>query len=350
MKTTRHPYLAYGLAAVLAAGGSVVAPGMHAAAGADKPGAGITVRPVQMPDADSQFQIQVANIGLAELGYGIARTQLLQGGLYFTAIASGDGDFGAETWWPGYKYLFDAAGGEAKATLLGTIVPDGRQGYFIDKATAEKYGITDISQLADPKLAALFSEDGRGIADLSGCEAGWICEKVVDHQIQAYGLSKTVRQIKGDNAVLNANVLARHKAALPILYFANEPAWLNQVLQRGRDVVQLTVPFTSLPAGTFTGTPQTVAADGKNYGWLSINVRTEANNAFLAKNPAARRFLERVSIPPADVNAENLLIHNGEKSDADIRRHAEQWIAKNRALFDRWLADAQKAAVADLGK
>ncbi|MCQ4504704.1 proline/glycine betaine ABC transporter substrate-binding protein ProX, partial [Vibrio parahaemolyticus] len=66
------------------------------------------------------------------------------------------------------------------------------QGYLIDKNTAEKYGITNIGQLKDPKLAKLFYANGDGKADLTGCNPGWGCEIVVEHQLYAFKLRDTV--------------------------------------------------------------------------------------------------------------------------------------------------------------
>jgi glycine betaine/proline transport system substrate-binding protein len=40
------------------------------------------------------------------------------------------------------------------------------------------------------------------------------------------------------------------------------------------------------------------------------------------------------------VNAQNLRQHNGEDKPEDIRRHAEEWIAANKATFDSWIAEA----------
>lgn len=50
----------------------------------------------------------------------------------------------------------------------GTYVSGAAQGYLIDKKTADKYKITNIAQLKDPKFAALFDADGNGKADLAG--------------------------------------------------------------------------------------------------------------------------------------------------------------------------------------
>ena len=50
-------------------------------------------------------------------------------------------------------------------------------GYLIDKKTAEKYHITNIEQLKDPKIASLFDANGDGKADMTGCTPGWGCDR-----------------------------------------------------------------------------------------------------------------------------------------------------------------------------
>jgi glycine betaine/proline transport system substrate-binding protein len=37
-------------------------------------------------------------------------------------------------------------------------------------------------------------------------------------------------------------------------------------------------------------------------------------------------------------------MRDGEKKREDIRRHAEEWVAKNQAKFDSWIKEALKAA------
>jgi glycine betaine/proline transport system substrate-binding protein len=65
---------------------------------------------------------------------------------------------------------------------------------------------------------------------------------------------------------------------------------------------------------------------------------------FAEKNPVARKFLSEVSIPTAAESAQNLRMQNGEKSLADIKRHAAEWIKANQQAYDGWLSDARAAA------
>ena len=69
-----------------------------------------------------------------------------------------------------------------------------------------------------------------------------------------------------------------------------------------------------------------------------------ANDQFLEDNPAVRKLLEAVSIPLDDIFAQNALMFEGEDSEADLERHAEEWIATHRDQVDQWLEEARAAS------
>ena len=50
-----------------------------------------------------------------------------------------------------------------------------------------------------------------------------------------------------------------------------------------------------------------------------------------------------MTIPVEDVIAENYQVYNGEKSEQDIRKHAEAWVNGHAQQVDAWLAEAGKA-------
>ena len=84
--------------------------------------------------------------------------------------------------------------------------------------------------------------------------------------------------------------------------------------------------------------------DGRNVGFSVNSIHVFANNQFLAKNPAAKRFFELVKIPIEDIGLQNFKMREGEKRTRDIERHADEWIAANQAQFDGWIQEAIKAA------
>jgi glycine betaine/proline transport system substrate-binding protein len=258
------------------------------------------------------------------------------------AVGRGDADFYAVHWDPLHLKFYQKAGGGTTMLKIGELTPGALQGYLIDKKTADKYKITNIDQLRDPKLAKLFDADGDGKADLCGCNPGWGCERVIEHQLTAYKLRETVEHNQGTYFALIADTIARFKAGQPILYYTWTPLWVSGVLVPGENVEWLSVPFTSLPGERQE--VDTTMPDGRNTGFAVNLVRIIANKDFLDKNPAAAKFFELAKIPINDVSAENGLIRNGEKTEADIKRHAKEWIQKHRAEFDGWLAEARKAA------
>ena len=62
------------------------------------------------------------------------------------------------------------------------------------------------------------------------------------------------------------------------------------------------------------------------------------------KNPELKAFFAAFSLSLGDINEQNTKMKNGEKSQADIERHVDQWIAKNQKLWNDWLELARTAA------
>src|SRR5699024_5035672 len=85
-------------------------------------------------------------------------------------------------------------------------------------------------------------------------------------------------------------------------------------------------------------------ADPCNMGWPANDIRAVANSAFLDENPAVRALLEEAEIPIEDIFAQNALMNEGEDSEEDLQRHAEEWIGENQETFDAWLEAARAAA------
>jgi len=306
----------------------------------DLPGKGITVQPVKSPLAEESFQTELVNRALAKLGYDVKPTQEVDYSVAYASIARGDATFAANDWEPLQSEMYQAAGGDKSFFRAGPYITGAAQGYLIDKKTAEKYHITDISQLKDPRIARLFDDTGDGKASLTGCEAGWACGKVIDAQLKAYGLSNTVEQNQGSYSAMIANVISRYNAGKPVLYYTWTPYWVSFILKPGTDVVWLTVPFSAGPAGQ--PKEDTRLPNGKNYGF-NVNVENIiANKAWAEKNPAARKLFSVMKIPLQDISQQNLSMHKGENTGADVSAQVDAWIHAHQSLFNSWIAAAEQ--------
>jgi glycine betaine/proline transport system substrate-binding protein len=321
----------------LVGAGTLAFSGVLAAA---MPGDGITVQPGQDNIDGENFQTILVIKALEKLGYDVQDVQQAKYPALHIAISNGDVTFMADHWDPLHKAFYDKAGGAEKLARLGDYIPGCAQGYLIDKKTAEAHGITNIGQLTDPKLARLFDANDDGKADLAGCVPGWGCERVIEHQMDAFKLRDTVSHNQGEYSAIIADTIARYKEGNSILYYTWTPYWVSGVLVPGKDVVWLEVPRSAHPNGVDTALP-----NGKNYGFEINTQKVVANKQFVEANPAAAKLFEVMSVSVNDISAQNLKMQEkGEGGWKAAERHADAWIKANQATFDGWIAAASKAA------
>ena len=327
--------------ALISAGVLAFASTVHAA-DPELPGKGVKVQPLKSSIAEETFQTLLVMKALEKLGYDVQTIREVEYPTAHLAIANGDATFLADHWDPMHNDFYKNAGGDAKLWRESTYIPNNLQGYLIDKKTADAHQITNMSQLADPKIAKLFDTDGDGRANLTGCPPGWGCEALIENHLTAYKLRDHVQHQQGSYSALMADVIARYKNGEPVLYYTWTPYWVSSVLVPGKDVVWMQVPFSSLP-GEQAGLDTTLP-NGLNYGSVINTQRILANRKFINEHPAAAKLFSLMKLPITDVIAENNAMNNGEKSAADINRHAEGWIKAHRAEFDDWLKQARAAA------
>lgn len=289
-----------------------------------------------------QAEIYAQLIG--ELGYTVTdpAAHTLSPNSFYPALDSGQYDLWANGWFPTHDiYLTSetAAGLEYDRSIeaVGQQVESGAlQGYMIDKATADAMGITSMSQLADASVAAVFDQDGDGLADLIGCNEGWGCATIIDNHIAELGWGGNVEQVSGTYGALMQGVQDRVAAGDPVLFYAWTPNWTYEALEPGVDAVWLESPALEDDEGT-TEVRGLAGCAGNpcNLGWPVNSIRAVANTEFLDDNADIRRLLEQVQIPLADIAAQNA------KANPDAKADAAAWIADNRALVDIWLTNAR---------
>ena len=312
------------------------------ASAADLPGKGIKVLPLQNTIAEQTFQTLLVTKALEKLGYDVQPIKEIAPPTAHIAIANGDATFMADHWNPLHESFYQSAGGDAKLSRTGVYSDNSAQGYLIDKATAIKYKITNISQFADPKIAKLFDTDGDGTADLTGCDPGWGCEAAIEQHLTAFKLRGAITHKQGSYSALIADTITRFKEGKPIFYYTWTPYWVSSVMVPGRDVVWLEVPFSSMPGDQ--AKVSTKLPNGKNYGFIPNKQNIVANKAFVDANPAAAKLFSIMKLPIVDISNENRRMNQGEGSSADIERHTNSWIKAHQAVFDGWISQSLAAA------
>ena len=298
----------------------------------------MTIRPIITPQIEEQFQHVILFHALKDLGYTVAAPEEAEYQTLHLALGAGDADFTAVSWRSLHDAFYQEAGGDAVLSRVGSYVGGALQGYLVDKKSYDA-GITDLSMLKDPAVAAKFDADGDGKADLAGCVPGWGCERVIETGLDAYGLRDTVSHNQGSYQAIIADTMARFETGAPVLYYTWTPYWVSGALVPGRDVEWLSVPFTALPDEASGATE----FEGKNLGFAVDQIGVVARKEFLSANPAAAKLFELATLDINDISAQNKLIADGQASAADIETHASDWIKAHQAEYDGWLAAARAA-------
>ncbi|MDN3556659.1 glycine betaine/L-proline ABC transporter substrate-binding protein ProX [Halomonas maura] len=318
----------------------------------DTPGEGVTVTPARATWDTGWFPAAVYGRLLEELGYDVQRPTTLDNPPFYQSVAQGDVDFWVNGWFPlhnTYRSTF-----EQGAELIGYVAQGGAlQGYLVDKKTAEAHGITSLEDFKDPEIKALFDSDGNGKAEMVACPPGWGCELVIAHQLEAYGLTDHIEPIKAGYSASMADALGRYQDGGSIFFYTWTPNWTVGLLKPGQDVVWITVEEASLPEDQQAFEDATVVEglegcveDPCNLGWPANDIRPVVNSEFAANNPSAAKLFEVARIPIEAIFAQNARMFDGEDSEDDIRRHADEWIMGHRDEVNAWLTQAREAAMA----
>lgn len=287
------------------------------------------------------FQAAIYETLLTEMGYEVEDIGSIDNAAFYTSAAQGDVDMWANGWFPLHDTFLEADQVAGNVQLVGYQVEAGAlQGYLVDKASANALGITSLTDLSDPEIAANFDGDGDGKADLIGCDAGWGCELVINDTLSELDLEDTVTHQQGTYSALMADTIGRYQRGEPVLFYTWTPNWTVSQLQLGEDVVWIEAPIEG--AAEAAGVPGCVV-DPCVMGFDASDIRAVANTEFLENNPDVERLLELVEIPLSDIAEQNQKMVDGEDSDEDIARHASEWIEANRDLIDGWLEEARAA-------
>jgi ABC-type proline/glycine betaine transport system substrate-binding protein/ABC-type amino acid transport substrate-binding protein len=295
------------------------------------------------------FQTEIIKKLLEDLGYTVERPKTMDNRDFYLAAARGEMDLWANGWFPIHTPFIEDERVRGKVEAVGfEVVAGALQGYMVDKKTAEALNIRNLEDFKNPRIAKVFDRDGDGRADLIGCNAGWGCERVIEHHLDALQLHATVEHIQGDYSPLMDETVARYKKGQPIFFYTWTPNWTVGTLVPGKDVVWIEVPSAGPPTAQEQRRNRAAVMDvpGCSHnpcamGFQPNDIRIVVNSRFLETHPDIRLLLSKVEIPLEDITRQNAKMLQGEDSYADIQHHAKAWISRNRYETDRWLSEAK---------
>ncbi len=290
--------------------------------------------------AEEAFQMHIVSEVLKKMGHEVEITNDINYDIAYQTLANNaDGEsihFLTSAWFPLHDSKYEAVKDKVKK-FQGNFVANCAQGYLVDKKTAQKYDIKYINDLKDPKIAKLFDLDDNGKADLAGCNAGWGCEKVIEHQLDAYNLRNTIQHNQGEYSAVIADTIANYKSGKPVLYYTWTPYWVSGKLVPGKDVVFLQVTHSANP-----NTDSTKLPNGADYGF-NVNNQEIVASKNVTKHKDIERLFEIIKVDVNDISGQNMLMANGQNKEKDIKRHVKLWLDQNSDQVDAWIKEAKAA-------
>ncbi|WP_272699523.1 glycine betaine/L-proline ABC transporter substrate-binding protein ProX [Desulfovibrio sp. Fe33] len=308
-----------------------------------KPGKGVTVRPARATWNTGFFQEALARRGLEGLGYDVEKPKDLQNPIAYKSIYLGDIDYWCNGNFPLHNPQLPK-NFDKRAVILDPIIKaGGMQGYLVSKKEVDEFGIKSLDDFKRPEVVKAFDLNGDGKADLTACPPGWGCEKVIANHMETYGLDKYIKPNKASYEAGMASAIGAYKSGKPVFFYTWTPNWTVYKLKPGEDVMWINVPEKGDVGSTVSGVTGAVT-DPLRPGFIVYDITVVANKKFMEKNPAAAAFLKSFKLTIDDVSAQNTRMNEGEKSDKDIAKHVDEWIAAHQDTWNGWLEAARKAA------
>ncbi|WP_319775229.1 glycine betaine/L-proline ABC transporter substrate-binding protein ProX [Breoghania sp.] len=331
----RHLMRSLTAVAVIAAGLSPMA------AMAEEPGDGVTVKMSQATWDTGWFHAEIYSQLLQKLGYDVKGPTTLDAPAFYQSVAQGDMDLWVNGWFPLHETYKDTI--DQGAEIVGAVAKGGAlQGYLVDKKAIDEFGIKSLEDFKRDDVKKAFDRNGDGKADLVACPPGWGCEVRISETLDTLKLTDDINQIKAGYSASMADAIAAYQAGEHVLFYTWTPNWTVNELSPGKDVmwIEATTDDSIKMPEPAVGL-ETCVADPCTMGFQANDIVPVANSAFLKANPAAKKLLEEVKIPLADIYAQNSAMNNG---DDDVKAQAAAWIEANKAAVDGWLEAARAAA------
>ena len=235
---------------------------------------------------------------------------------------------------------------------IGVNTPDSQQAFYVDKTTADKYGLKSVDDMKDPKIAALFKDpEDPSKGRMTSCISGWTCYTVNLVKQKEYGLDEFYTNFDpGSGGALDAAIAGAFAKKKPIFTYY----WAPTGLMGKVDLVRLTEPkFDSDCWNKMSAVVEDIKANGPDA--YKPSCACEYRDMALTKSvltdwakahPKETEFLKKYTIPTATVN--KMLAFYEDESDGDMELTAKQFL-KTESKWKKWVpADVAKKVSAAL--
>ena len=251
----------------------------------------------------------------------------------FEAMDSGSMHVHPEVWLPNQANLHDKF---VKTRGTVRMNPNGVpsfQGMCVTKATAERTGITQLADLADPDMAKHFDSNGDGRGEVWIGASGWASTNVEKIRAKSYGYDETMELVEMDETLAMADLDAAVAKDTNHVAYCYTP---NHVFAM-HDLVILEEPEYDASKWSViqpTDDPQWLEKSDAPVAWDLAHLHVHYAASLEQAHPEAAAMLGNVKLTTDQVSDMTFALV---VDKADPAEYAKQWAKDNAALVDSWM-------------
>lgn len=250
----------------------------------------------------------------------------------FAAIDAGTVHVHPEAWLPNLDYQRRKYVLNKKSIKMHPSGGIATQGMCVTKGTAERTGIKDLKDLANPEMAKKFDSDGDGKGEVWIGEAGWASIPVEQVRARSYGYDATMRLKIMEESVALAEVDAAVKGKKNIVFFYYTPHHMFAA----HDLVILEEPdydakkWLIVPPSEVPGWLERSSAP---VAWETATINVAYAVSLVKTHPKAAAMLSKVSLSTETLTKMSYALAVEKQDPAAF---AAKWVEQNKAVVEGW--------------
>ena len=252
--------------------------------------------------------------------------------IIFEAMDSGAMHVHPEVWMPNQQNLHDTFVTDKGSVTLNPNAVLSDQQICVTKDTQERTGISALSDLTDPDMAANFDTDGDGRGEIWIGGAGWASTNVEKIRAKSYGYAETMNLMEMDEALALAQVDNAVAQGENIVFYCYTPHHMFSLY----DLVPLTEPAydgSQWKISQPTDDPNWLENSTAPTAWDAAKLHVFYSAALEESQPEAAAMLGQVKLSTEQVNA---IVYELSVNGTDPAEYARKWVDENGDLVDSW--------------
>lgn len=251
----------------------------------------------------------------------------------FEAMDSGSMHVHPEVWLPNQANLKAQYVDEKQSVKMNPNGVAGDQGMCVTAGTAERTGISGLSDLSDPEMAANFDTDGDGKGEIWIGAAGWASTNVEKIRAKSYGYDETMTLKEMDESLALAEVDNAVSGDENIVFFCYTPHHMFAL----HELVQLEEPAHVADEWQViqpTDDPEWLEKSSAGVAWDTAYLHIHYAAALEEEQPEAAAMLANVALDTDTVSAMTYALVVEKQDPAEF---AAKWVEENADTVDGWL-------------